>query len=339
MTDALANEIESEVAGSGSTPLDSILGGAGVSGQSASAPQESETISDAAPSHDDDSSLTVPLAALQRERARRRVSDQQLEQLEQEIEALKQQRWGLETEVPKAAAEQQVDVEQQQREQQAFAYNESFARFVAKNGKERVAEIDAALAQLPPDQQAHVLALVTQGEGDPMDRIVAYVSQIGALGPGFRPTTLQDALSGKVKTPQADTSEIDRRLADIDTRERSIEAAERRTRYLSSRTEFISEHGRQRFVELDAAATRFAQSGHPAAAQFADVVTRQDNPIGAVVEVLTHFGFWNPQEDAQQQQQVKPVMPSSFAKVRSVGARSGPTFSGPTPLKDIFARA
>lgn len=33
-----------------------------------------------------------------------------------------------------------------------------------------------------------------------------------------------------------------------------------------------------------------------------------------------------------------PVMPSNFAAARNVGNRSGPAWSGPTPLQDIFSR-
>lgn len=36
--------------------------------------------------------------------------------------------------------------------------------------------------------------------------------------------------------------------------------------------------------------------------------------------------------------QPAPVMPSNFAAARNVGTRSGPAWSGPTPLQDIFNR-
>lgn len=48
------------------------------------------------------------------------------------------------------------------------------------------------------------------------------------------------------------------------------------------------------------------------------------------------------QPDAQttqpRQNGAAPVMPSNFATARNVGARSGPAWSGPTPIADIFAR-
>jgi hypothetical protein len=37
-------------------------------------------------------------------------------------------------------------------------------------------------------------------------------------------------------------------------------------------------------------------------------------------------------------QQAAPVMPSNFTTARNVGNRSGPAWSGPTPLQDIFNR-
>jgi hypothetical protein len=40
----------------------------------------------------------------------------------------------------------------------------------------------------------------------------------------------------------------------------------------------------------------------------------------------------------QQAAQPAPAMPSNFATARNVGSRSGPAWSGPTPLQDIFAR-
>jgi hypothetical protein len=45
------------------------------------------------------------------------------------------------------------------------------------------------------------------------------------------------------------------------------------------------------------------------------------------------------QESGQQQsaQLASPAMPSNFATARNVGSRSGPAWSGPTPLVDIFA--
>lgn len=44
------------------------------------------------------------------------------------------------------------------------------------------------------------------------------------------------------------------------------------------------------------------------------------------------------QNGQQQQTRSAPVLPTDLAGARNVGARSGPAWSGPTPLADIFAR-
>ena len=44
-------------------------------------------------------------------------------------------------------------------------------------------------------------------------------------------------------------------------------------------------------------------------------------------------------EQGQQTQQRQPVMPSNLAGARNVGARSGPAWSGPKTIDDIFSRA
>jgi hypothetical protein len=56
-------------------------------------------------------------------------------------------------------------------------------------------------------------------------------------------------------------------------------------------------------------------------------------------EILTKHGL-TPQGQQQGQQPVAnpTVMPSNLATARSVAPRSGPTWSGPTPLADIFSR-
>lgn len=43
------------------------------------------------------------------------------------------------------------------------------------------------------------------------------------------------------------------------------------------------------------------------------------------------------QQEEQTQQRVAPVMPSNFSGVRNAGSRSGPAWSGPPTLNDIFS--
>jgi len=56
-------------------------------------------------------------------------------------------------------------------------------------------------------------------------------------------------------------------------------------------------------------------------------------------EILAKHGL-TPNDNGQQQQQAAPaaVMPSNIAGARNVGSRSGPAWSGPPTLQDIFAR-
>lgn len=56
-------------------------------------------------------------------------------------------------------------------------------------------------------------------------------------------------------------------------------------------------------------------------------------------EILAKHGLApQGQQQAAPAAQAAPVMPSNLATARSVGARSGPAWSGPTPLADIFSR-
>lgn len=54
-------------------------------------------------------------------------------------------------------------------------------------------------------------------------------------------------------------------------------------------------------------------------------------------EILAELQKGNEQE--QTQQRAAPIFPSNLAGARNVGARSGPAWSGPTPLNDIFNRS
>lgn len=318
------------------TPLDSILGGGEPSSQpDESRPQEPEDNTDR---HDDP--VSVPLAALQRERRRRLAMDQRVAELEKEVQAYNEQKWGMQSEEsaqPQEAQPSVDDATQKERERQAFAYNQSYAAFVAKHGKDRVAEIDAALNQLPPEQQAHVLALVRQGDGDPLTRIASYVEQIGALGPGFHPANIQDVLSGKA-APEQPVAHAEVARLQLEERQKNIEAAERRVNFQASRFDFVSEFGKEQFSDLSQACETFARSNDPRAAQFTNMLLKSRDPIRLAAEVMSELGMWSPRQATQQQPARQAVMPSNLVSARSVGSRSGPSFAGPTPLKDIFAR-
>jgi len=55
-------------------------------------------------------------------------------------------------------------------------------------------------------------------------------------------------------------------------------------------------------------------------------------------EILAKHGIQPGAQPAAQTSAPAPVMPSNLAAARNVGARSGPAWSGPTPLADIFKR-
>lgn len=320
------------------TPLDAILGGdeAPVSSfPDNSSPQESAS-PDERP-RDDDDGVSVPLAALRRERERRQATDQRVAELEEEIRAYHEQKWGLPPEQPQAEPAPPDLALQQEREKQAFAFNESYARFVGKHGKEHVEAIDAALKELPPQHQEHVIALVSQGDGDPMERVAAYVEQLGLLDAGFKPTSLQDALAGKVSLPADHKRHADeQRLAQIEERQQKLEEVERRVNFNASRVEFVTEFGRNEFNALDKACETFANSGDPRASQFKQMLMSAQDPIRLAARAMHHLGLWSPHQE--QARPAQTVMPSNIVGARNVGARSGPSFAGPTPLKDIFAR-
>lgn len=74
-----------------------------------------------------------------------------------------------------------------------------------------------------------------------------------------------------------------------------------------------------------------------AKAEIGDDVTAFRAKVEA--EILAKHGITPGDAPAAQQQQRQPVMPSNLAGARNVGARSGPAWSGPTTLTDIFNRA
>ena len=269
----------------------------------------------------------VPLVALKRERERRQKMDKQVEELQAEIHRYENQKWGFEEEQNTAAPPQSHDPD---RDVVAAAYDKSYARFTEKHGQARMDEIEAGWRQLNHAQREHAGSLLSHGEGDPFERVSAYIEQQGVL---FKPTSIQDALSGKAEQPPAATSQVD---AGLTEREQAIIAAERRTEFNACRVEFVSQYGKSKYDELDAACDAFMASGHPESQQFARILKEANDPISAAAVMLNNVGYWSPAQ--QQQQRAAPVMPSNFVAARSVGHRAGPAYGGPTPLTDIFSR-
>ena len=335
-------DIENSGVAGVSSPLDSILGGDGVVQPP---PQESEQaqIGSSSEPIDDEESGHVPLAALKRVRERAARDAARVRELEDEIAKYHEQNWGIDQ--PQQLEAQQQDAPpdndaevQKARERLALAWEESYANFLGKHGKEAVASIDSALNALPDNQKAYVLSLVSQGDGDPAERVYAYIKQIGAIGPEFTPSDIAEVLSGKVKKAKVpNLDEVESKLARLEEREQSIAAAERRTTFNASRAEFVSEFGRDQFSKLSAACEAFANSGNPDAKRFVNMLLTSPQPIQLAARVMSDLGMWSQQEPAPPPRAA--VMPSNLVGTRSVASRSGPTYSGPTALNDIFARS
>ena len=140
------------------TPLDAILGSGSepVVTASGEPPSQGET---------NDAGEMVPLVALKRERERRQKMDRQVQELEAELQRYNDQKWGFEEEPNQQQSAPNAEAGPDQ-DRVVAEYNNSYARFIQKHGEDRVAEIDAALRRLNPEQQAHVTSLVGQGDGD-----------------------------------------------------------------------------------------------------------------------------------------------------------------------------
>jgi hypothetical protein len=277
----------------------------------------------------------VPIAALHKEKERRKKMDARVQELERELQQYNDAKWGLDDE------SFQQDSERLSRDPHRDAavqnYEKSFNSFKTAHGKERVAAIDVALKRLTPEQQQEVASLVGS-PGDPVKDIEAYVQRLGLLDPAFKALSLQDVLAGK-KQPESvsgDTAQIDQRFSELSQREQAIHIAEGRVLHAASRAEFIADYGRRAFDELDAVADALVQSQHPAIPQITAAMQASQSPIHTAAELLTQLGVWSPGQPQNQQRPV--VMPSNLAGGRSVSPRRGPAWSGATPLQDIFDR-
>ena len=73
------------------------------------------------------------------------------------------------------------------------------------------------------------------------------------------------------------------------------------------------------------------ESGHPDMPLLAEAMRRSDDPVAVAAS-------WYESTGGGRGAPRRRAMPSNFANARNVGARSGPAWSGPTPLDDIFDR-
>ena len=168
-----------------------------------------------------------------------------------------------------------------------------------------------------------------------MGAIRNYVDQLGLLD--FKGTPIDQVLASKDKAaePQQDASEYARHIEQLNRYAQEVNATEKRAHFLADKVDFVSEHGKAAYDGLDQMTIAFTQSGHPAVQQFVQAVRTSSEPVTTAARLLFQLGVGNAQVRQQAPQQ-QMTFPSDFASRRSVGARTGPSYSGPTPLDSIF---
>jgi hypothetical protein len=273
----------------------------------------------------------VPLVALKRERERRQKADRQVEELRAELDRFDNAKWGFD----EPAAEQQPAGDDSVKDPFVQNYDRSLGRFTLVHGKDVVAKVDAGLNRLNVEQRQHVMNL-TGRHPDPVAAIHAYVEQLGLLD--FKGTPIEDVLASKDKQqqPQFDTSQLVRHIEQLNQYGQAIATAEKRANFAASKADFVAEHGKGAYNEIDRLSIELVQSGHPVGQQFYQAVLSSSDPVTTAAQFLAELGVWQQQNPRQQAPQQQMTFPSNLANRRNVGQRHGPSFSGPTPLNDIF---
>jgi hypothetical protein len=132
------------------------------------------------------------------------------------------------------------------------------------------------------------------------------------------------------------------------------------TRVELSHTRAVSQFGADAVAAAETAMREAIQRGELDGQQIGVSLKRARDPVGEVVrwhqntpsvrdaklreqiraEVLAELGTQQPAVPSLQAPAVDPsVMPSNLAGARNVGSRSGPAWSGPAPINDIFDRS
>jgi hypothetical protein len=327
--DGVASDANAETATSRQS-IDEILGG----GSAGSDVQPSES------SRDDASETRSrdPAEWLARETARRRKADERAERLRAELDKFENAKWGFVEDGPAPSGDASLgDVpEKHSPAVNPTDFDRSFGNFATRHGHERLSALEAAVVQLSPRQQQEAREQA-MNSGDPVGAVHAYVQKLGLLDAGFQPTPLADVLAGKKASQPAtnDPSQIEQRLS---AREQALHAAERRATLAASKSEFISEFGADTYAQIDAALGQLVQVNHPILGQLQAAASASADPYRTTAAMLMNMGAWAPAEQTQPQQQRPVVFPSNLAGARNVGRRTGPAWSGPTPLADIFDR-
>jgi hypothetical protein len=119
--------------------------------------------------------------------------------------------------------------------------------------------------------------------------------------------------------------------------ESHLAGIERRANFRASKAEFVAAHGHDMLNLLDQAVEHAMRSNHPDIPILKERMMTSDDPVGVALKWVQQSGII---EQSQQQQPAArgPVYPSNLATARNVGSRSGPAWTGPTPLDDIFER-
>lgn len=126
----------------------------------------------------------------------------------------------------------------------------------------------------------------------------------------------------------------------------------------ASKAEAVAVHGKDAVAQMESAIGEAMQAGDPEIQQLRAQMLDSDDPVGVAMQwhsrkrVLNEVGS----DPAAYREKLKaellaeinagkqlapqpaPVMPSNLAGARNVGTRAGPSWSGPTPLTDIFKR-
>jgi hypothetical protein len=101
----------------------------------------------------------------------------------------------------------------------------------------------------------------------------------------------------------------------------------------ASKAEALHTYGPQAIAEMEAAVGAAMERGDPEVLQTLRAECLQsDDPVSVAM------GWYQHKHGGLPARRAAPAMPSNFASARSVGARSGPAWTGPTPLNDIFRR-
>lgn len=256
--------------------------------------------------------------------------DREVERLEAEITKYNDQKWGFssnEEHSPKDDPNPSDWVH-------ADKYDRAYKAFATRN-PEKLAEVNRALNGATESQKAEILDLVGQ-TGDPQ-AVIDYLDKAGLL---FRRASIQDALAGNTPHDPAASAEmykLHEHMRSIEAREQQLAVVERAHVERGSQASFAQRHGHETLMSVDGVVGAMLERGHPLVPNLQQIYQSSPDPTGAVAAALHEWGLWSP--EAAQPQRPAPVFPSNFAGARNVAPRSGPAWSGPKPLRDIFNRA